>query len=106
MSLEIGAEAALFPEKEYINAIDVAVHMSSDHVLSPHKLSAGSCFKVNRVPALHACRFSGSCSSYQLSWVPAPLSRDIHVSILMFSVPSFCFFVDDIAIIAKCVVQI
>ena len=63
MNVEIEAEAALFPEKEYINAIDVAVHMSSAQVLSPHKLSAGSCFKVNRVPALHACRFSGSCSS-------------------------------------------
>ncbi len=29
MNVEIGTEAALFPEKEYINAIDVAVHMSS-----------------------------------------------------------------------------
>ncbi len=35
MSVEIGTEAALFPEKEYINAIDVAAHMSSTQVFSP-----------------------------------------------------------------------
>jgi hypothetical protein len=29
MNVEIGAEAALFPEKEYINGIAVAVHVSS-----------------------------------------------------------------------------
>jgi hypothetical protein len=28
MNVEIGAEAALFPEKEYINGIAVAVHLS------------------------------------------------------------------------------
>jgi hypothetical protein len=28
MNVEIGAEAALFPEKEYINGIAVAVHFS------------------------------------------------------------------------------
>jgi hypothetical protein len=27
MNVEIGAEAAQFPEKEYINGIDVAVHL-------------------------------------------------------------------------------
>jgi hypothetical protein len=29
MNVEIGAEAALFPEKEYINGIAVAVHAFS-----------------------------------------------------------------------------
>jgi hypothetical protein len=29
MNVEIGAEAALFPEKEYINGIAVAVHLCS-----------------------------------------------------------------------------
>ncbi len=29
MNVEIGAEAALFPEKEYINGIAVAVHATS-----------------------------------------------------------------------------
>jgi hypothetical protein len=29
MNVEINAEAALFPEKEYINGIAVAVHSSS-----------------------------------------------------------------------------
>ncbi len=29
MNVEIGAEAALFPEKEYIKVIAVAVHRSS-----------------------------------------------------------------------------
>jgi hypothetical protein len=28
MNVEIGAEAALFPEKEYINEIAVAVHIT------------------------------------------------------------------------------
>jgi hypothetical protein len=28
MNVEIGAESALFPEKEYINGIVVAVHIS------------------------------------------------------------------------------
>jgi hypothetical protein len=29
MNVEIGAEAAVFPEKEYINGIAVAVHVPS-----------------------------------------------------------------------------
>ncbi len=29
MNMEIGAEAALFPEKEYINGIAVAVHYNN-----------------------------------------------------------------------------
>ncbi len=29
MNVKIGAEAALFPEKEYINGIAVAVHMET-----------------------------------------------------------------------------
>jgi hypothetical protein len=29
MNVEIGAEAALFPEKEYINGIAIAVHISN-----------------------------------------------------------------------------
>jgi hypothetical protein len=31
MNVEIGAEASLFPEKEYINGIAVAVHMTKLH---------------------------------------------------------------------------
>jgi hypothetical protein len=31
MNVEIGADAALFPEKEYINGIAVAVHFWSCH---------------------------------------------------------------------------
>ncbi len=31
MNMEIGAEAALFPEKEYINGIAVAVYRWSSH---------------------------------------------------------------------------
>jgi hypothetical protein len=31
MNLEIGAEAALFPEKEYINGIAIAVHAAFIH---------------------------------------------------------------------------
>ncbi len=31
MNLEIGAEAALFPEKEYINGIAVAVQLKAHH---------------------------------------------------------------------------
>ncbi len=34
MNVEIGAEAALFPEKEYINRIAVAVHLRGEGVLS------------------------------------------------------------------------
>jgi hypothetical protein len=30
MNVEIGAEAALFPEKEYINGIAVAVYQKKD----------------------------------------------------------------------------
>jgi hypothetical protein len=33
MNVEIGAEAALFPEKEYINGIAVAVHPTLHHSL-------------------------------------------------------------------------
>jgi hypothetical protein len=31
MNVEIGAEASLFPEKEYINGIAVAVHPAASH---------------------------------------------------------------------------
>jgi hypothetical protein len=34
MNVEIGAEAALFPEKEYINGIAGAVHSGSCHFLN------------------------------------------------------------------------
>jgi hypothetical protein len=40
MNVEIGAEAALFPEKEYINGIAVAVHASS-LVRSPKSILEG-----------------------------------------------------------------
>jgi hypothetical protein len=33
MNVEIGAEATLFPEKEYINGIAVSVHLRLDTVL-------------------------------------------------------------------------
>jgi hypothetical protein len=33
MNVEIGAEAALFPEKEYINGIAVAVHSPSLYII-------------------------------------------------------------------------
>jgi hypothetical protein len=33
MNVEIGAEAALFPEKEYINGIEVAVLYKEESVL-------------------------------------------------------------------------
>ncbi len=44
MNVEIGAEAALFPEKEYINGFAVAVHykasiqqrLSGEHVFKTH----------------------------------------------------------------------
>jgi hypothetical protein len=36
MNVEIGAEAALFPEKEYINGIAVAVHSTP---VEPHGTS-------------------------------------------------------------------
>jgi hypothetical protein len=32
MNVEIGAEAALFPEKEYINGIFVAVHAGEEYI--------------------------------------------------------------------------
>jgi hypothetical protein len=32
MNVEIGAEAAPFPEKEYINGISVAVHNKINHL--------------------------------------------------------------------------
>jgi hypothetical protein len=36
MNVEIGAEAALFPEKKYINGIAVAVHGAPPFWASPH----------------------------------------------------------------------
>ena len=36
MNVEIGAEAALFPEKEYINGIAFAVHYSRGHGVCGH----------------------------------------------------------------------
>jgi hypothetical protein len=37
MNVEIGAEAALFPEKEYINGIAVAVQITIIKVLTTEK---------------------------------------------------------------------
>ncbi len=39
MNVEIGPEAALFPEKEYINGIFVAVQYKA--VLTPHSVPSG-----------------------------------------------------------------
>jgi hypothetical protein len=36
MNVEIGAEAALFPEKEYINGIAVAVHSKTHTIKRKH----------------------------------------------------------------------
>ncbi len=41
MNVEIGAEAALFPEKEYINGIAVAVHLTLRRMYPPHPLVPG-----------------------------------------------------------------
>jgi hypothetical protein len=39
MNVEIGAEASLFPEKEYINRIAVAVHLTykNAHAQTPQR---------------------------------------------------------------------
>jgi hypothetical protein len=37
MNVEIGADAVLFPEKEYISGIFVAVHSKSDNQKMPPK---------------------------------------------------------------------
>ena len=39
MNVEIGAEAAQFPEKEYINGIAVAVHSSFYQLIRMHTQS-------------------------------------------------------------------
>ncbi len=36
MNVEIGAEAALFPEREYINGIAVAVHGLAAKLVKPY----------------------------------------------------------------------
>jgi hypothetical protein len=38
MNVEIGAEAALFPEKEYINGIAVAVYKQANALYIPSEL--------------------------------------------------------------------
>jgi hypothetical protein len=43
MNVEIRAEAALFPEKEYINGIAVAVHFDSTLPLTNFSLSKSVC---------------------------------------------------------------
>jgi hypothetical protein len=45
MNVEIGAEAALFPEKEYINGIAVAVHIYVKYRTVYQLLFLGSCTK-------------------------------------------------------------
>ena len=42
MNVEIGAEAALFPEKEYINGIAVAVYWDFSHTYFEYRLSTVS----------------------------------------------------------------
>ncbi len=37
MNVEIGADAVLFPEKEYVSGIFVAVHSKSDNKKMPPK---------------------------------------------------------------------
>jgi hypothetical protein len=40
MNVEIGAEAALFPEKEYISRIFVAVHINISYSAREHTISS------------------------------------------------------------------
>jgi hypothetical protein len=40
MNVEIGAEAALFPEKEYVNGIAVAVHLLSHWFFLGHVINS------------------------------------------------------------------
>jgi hypothetical protein len=75
MNVEIGAEAALFPEKEYINAIAVAVWLCG---------TSESASKPCPPP------FGSSCSS---STVPLPiLAGETHKK-LFFNCPVFLAFV-------------
>jgi hypothetical protein len=58
MNVEIGAEAELFPEKEYINGIAVAVHLPAFRHLSRHAFVCSVAFRThaslsNRLPPAH-----------------------------------------------------
>ncbi len=48
MNVEIGAEAAQFPEKEYIDGIAVAVHLPL-HLLLPYHLSLLSSLQQTKI---------------------------------------------------------
>jgi hypothetical protein len=52
MNVEIGAEAALFPEKEYINGIAVAVNAKIvvNHVNRGHLLHGGKGGGAHTIP--------------------------------------------------------
>ncbi len=63
MNVEIGAEAALFPEKEYINGIFVAVQSRRNELLFKtfrlSKLNASyQTFQVTKGPLCRACLHS------------------------------------------------
>jgi hypothetical protein len=49
MNVEIGAEAALFPGKEYIIGIAVAVHAQDISVSGRHSLGAGKKWRFHAI---------------------------------------------------------
>jgi hypothetical protein len=55
MNVEIGAEAALFPEKEYINGIAVAVRSATSQtrrsisIKSSLKIFRSICMRIDRI---------------------------------------------------------
>jgi hypothetical protein len=59
MSLEIGTEAAKFPEKEYINGIFVAVRMNFERRGSILNAQCKGDFNAGRVEDYLQCRDEG-----------------------------------------------
>ncbi len=56
MNVEIGAEAAQFPEKKYINGIAVAVCMQEDPSFKRHDRNVVACMKLKICTSIHRHR--------------------------------------------------
>jgi hypothetical protein len=67
MNVEIGAEAALFPEKEYISGIFVAVHTA---ILENRKIQIENCAESNK-PGLFQERGLLFCGVLKKGFEPA-----------------------------------
>ncbi len=83
MNVEIGAEAALFPEKVYINAIAVAVQMAITKLLAGDRKISNLFYSVqldscNKNRPYHDCKYQRFCYEHMFFSTSQEIVKKCH----------------------------